>query len=562
MRSTFPAFPALLVWKARPVLLALKGLRARPVLLAPPVPLARKVIPGLLAIRAPPVLLARMARPVRLAIRGHKDLPGRLAPRGRRVRKATLALPVLPVLLARMARSGPLDRKAIRATLAPLARKAIPVPLDPLVRKATRATPALLARKARKVIRGLLGPKATRATPALLARKGRKVIPDRKAPPVKTSQSPWLPIRRHSTRQRRGRQNWWCSMPKLDLKKAVRIKSASGEVIALKGPGFSWPSGFQPESLFANGEQGAWLEPVAGQVFTDTAGTIPAAFDDPIGFIASRAGTISGATQDTADKRPLFKNPGAQFDGADDALEVIIPAGWIIGEMYYASSVGKGVFGVEFPEGVKEFGNAAYAKWDKRIDGLVFLDRSFTEAEKSNLDSAFSQSGDFDTLSDGASMFHSNNLTSLPDDMTLPALTNGSQMFRSNRLTSLPAGMALSALTNGYLMFFGNRLTSLPAGMTLPALTNGTFMFRSNTNLAIIPSDFASESNCTNWNRAFESTNLTQQSIDNVLINLAARGTSNGAFGQSGGSAPSAAGEAAIDEMRSRGWTITVTGGY
>jgi len=33
-------------------------------------------------------------------------------------------------------------------------------------------------------------------------------------------------------------------------------------------------------------------------------------------------------------------------------------------------------------------------------------------------------------------------------------------------------------------------------------------------------------------------------------------------FDQSGGSAPSSTGEAAIDTLRSRGWTVTVTGGY
>jgi len=33
-------------------------------------------------------------------------------------------------------------------------------------------------------------------------------------------------------------------------------------------------------------------------------------------------------------------------------------------------------------------------------------------------------------------------------------------------------------------------------------------------------------------------------------------------FNQSGGSAPSSTGEDAIDTLRSRGWTVTVTGGY
>lgn len=61
---------------------------------------------------------------------------------------------------------------------------------------------------------------------------------------------------------------------------------------------------------------------------------------------------------------------------------------------------------------------------------------------------------------------------------------------------------------------------------------------------------------------AFSNTNLTQESIDNILVSINSNGTSGGSFGQSGGSAPSATGEAAIDAMRLRGWTVIVTGGY
>jgi len=62
----------------------------------------------------------------------------------------------------------------------------------------------------------------------------------------------------------------------------------------------------------------------------------------------------------------------------------------------------------------------------------------------------------------------------------------------------------------------------------------------------------------------FTNTALTQTSIDNVLVSLVASGIAAGTrvFGQSGGSAPSSTGEAAIDTLRSRGWTVTVTGGY
>jgi len=63
---------------------------------------------------------------------------------------------------------------------------------------------------------------------------------------------------------------------------------------------------------------------------------------------------------------------------------------------------------------------------------------------------------------------------------------------------------------------------------------------------------------------AFTETALTQTSIDNILVSLVASGIAAGTrvFNQSGGSAPSSTGEAAIDTLRSRGWTVTVTGGY
>ena len=67
-----------------------------------------------------------------------------------------------------------------------------------------------------------------------------------------------------------------------------------------------------------------------------------------------------------------------------------------------------------------------------------------------------------------------------------------------------------------------------------------------------------------NFANAFLNTALTQTSIDNVLVSLVASGISTGTrvFDQSDGSAPSSTGEAAIDTLRSRGWIVTVTGGY
>ena len=67
-----------------------------------------------------------------------------------------------------------------------------------------------------------------------------------------------------------------------------------------------------------------------------------------------------------------------------------------------------------------------------------------------------------------------------------------------------------------------------------------------------------------NFTDAFTNTALTQTSIDNILVSLVASGIATGTrvFDQSGGSAPSSTGEAAIITLRYRGWTVTVTAGY
>lgn len=66
----------------------------------------------------------------------------------------------------------------------------------------------------------------------------------------------------------------------------------------------------------------------------------------------------------------------------------------------------------------------------------------------------------------------------------------------------------------------------------------------------------------TNFSNAFLNTNLSEESIDDILISIESNDTSDGTFDQSGGSEPSLLGLDAIDELLLRNWNITVTGGY
>jgi hypothetical protein len=118
--------------------------------------------------------------------------------------------------------------------------------------------------------------------------------------------------------------------------------------------------------------------------------------------------------------------------------------------------------------------------------------------------------------------------------------TNFSQSWRDcTGLTSFPLIDTSSGTYFNLAWFNCNSLTSFPAN-AFDNVSGGDFY------------------------DAFTGTALTQTSIDNILVSLVASGISAGTrvFDQSGGSAPSSTGEAAIDTLRSRGWTVTVTGGY
>jgi hypothetical protein len=106
-------------------------------------------------------------------------------------------------------------------------------------------------------------------------------------------------------------------------------------------------------------------------------------------------------------------------------------------------------------------------------------------------------------------------------------------------------------------------LTSFPR-IDTSAGTRFRYAWQGCTSLTSFPANAFDNVSGGNFTGAFRNTALTQTSIDNILVSLVASGIAAGrrVFDQSGGSAPSATGEAAIDTLRSRGWTVTVTGGY
>ena len=126
-------------------------------------------------------------------------------------------------------------------------------------------------------------------------------------------------------------------MPKLDLRNAIRIKGAGGEINALKGQGFSWtkPSGDVDPILAyfqSTGADGAYYTPWdKSTLFQDEAGTIPVVNDgDPVGLMLDVSGNNKHFKQAISASRPQYRTDGIyhwlEFDGVDDYLTTGVQA--------------------------------------------------------------------------------------------------------------------------------------------------------------------------------------------------------------------------------------------
>jgi len=163
----------------------------------------------------------------------------------------------------------------------------------------------------------------------------------------------------------------------------------------------------------------------------------------------------------------------------------------------------------------------------------------------------------------GYAWFGCTSLTSFP----LIDTSAGTRFARAwqgcSSLTSLPL-IDTSAGTDFYRAWYNcTSLTSFPL-IDTSAGTDFFQAWRGCSSLTSFPANIFDNIQGGYFPGAFTNTALTQTSIDNILVSLVTSGIATGTrvFDQSGGSAPSSTGEAAIDTLRSRGWTVTVTGGY
>jgi hypothetical protein len=281
-----------------------------------------------------------------------------------------------------------------------------------------------------------------------------------------------------------------------------------------------------------------------------------------------KSGNGNHATQVTAARRPTYQTSPdrATLDKVDDRLSVTVPVGGFTGTMVLATDQGTASYGVNIPAVPYDIGGRGGQNFPgNAIVGQLIRDGALSAGDAAATEAYFVANGatasygdvtDFNNFWRGWS-----EITSFPLIDTSSGTALYAAWFNCSSLTSFPLIDTSSVTDFRYAWRNSTSLTSFPL-INTSAGTDFTSAWQNCTSLTTIPAGLFDNVKGGNFTDAFTNTALTQTSIDNVLVSLVASGIAAGVFDQSGGSAPSATGEAAIDTLRSRGWTVTVTGGY
>ena len=348
-------------------------------------------------------------------------------------------------------------------------------------------------------------------------------------------------------------------------------------------------SEFSPLSLFKDGKQGMWYDPSdLSTLFQDAAETVPVTTNgNPVGKMLDKSGNNNHATPPTGTARPLYNTEPSRLllDKADDSIVINFPKR-IVGSMTIATTTGTATYGVDIPQGNLTLGGRYFPSTD--IVGLVINEGELSENDKSKLVKLLVGKGAIESFASNTSLANAFRgwgfLTNFPlidtssvttfqsawqgnrlTDFPLIDTSSGryfNSAWRDNQLTSFPL-IDTSKVTNFFAAWSGNKLTSFPL---IDTSSGASFQaaWQNNNTLSSFPENAFDNVKGGNFTIAFDNTNLNQESIDGILVSLVTSGIATGTrvFHQSGGSAPSATGNAAINTLRSRGWTVAVTGGY
>ena len=324
--------------------------------------------------------------------------------------------------------------------------------------------------------------------------------------------------------------------------------------------------------LFSAGEQGAFYIPrpiVNGvqSLFQDAAGTVPVTADgDPVGLMLDQSPNSNNAPQSVSAAKSTYRaSPDRlSLDKVDDALIITVPTGGWNGTMVLATDEGTVSYGVDIPAGDYNLGGEYFP--GNAIVGALFRDGALSAEEKADAEAYFIGNGamaSYGTVVDFTNFWRGHSeITEFPLIDTSSGTDFGFAWNRCSSLTSFPLIDTSSGTDFGFAWYRCSSLASFPLIDTSSGTRFPVAWYKCSS-LTSFPANAFDNAKGGDFTSAFANTALDQTSIDGILVSLVTSGITAGIFDQSGGSAPSVGtGQPAIDTLRSRGWTVAVTGGY
>ena len=315
-----------------------------------------------------------------------------------------------------------------------------------------------------------------------------------------------------------------------------------------KRSGAAWT----PANLFTTGD-GFWYDfkPLT-LLKQNSAGTTPVtATNDPVGLVLDQSGDARNALQATSTARPLVKSSGSnyyvQFDKVEDRLTMTVPGGGWTGTMIHSTVAGTISYAATLPAGSFAIGTNRtdnfYAP-DNRLAGQIFVNSALSDSDAAKVKDYFvglgggpKDSGAYAGVTDFFAAWAS--CSSMTGPFPLIDTSSGTDFFA--------AWHSCSSMTGPF------PLIDTSSG------TDFSYAWDGCISLTSFPANMFDACPATDFTSAFDNCALNQTSIDNILVSIAAAGTSGGTLDMTGGTnaTPSATGLAAKATLVGRGWTVT-----
>jgi hypothetical protein len=270
------------------------------------------------------------------------------------------------------------------------------------------------------------------------------------------------------------------------------------------------------------------------------------------------------ATAPSDAARPILRDVSStyalDFDGVDDAMSWTTPA---IANGTWVALTRNGSYAASAAYSAGTYTMPVFQPFD--LCAILWTSADLTTVQEAIVlaeGSARGAAADFGGVSNFS--FGWRNRSDLRDFPVIDTSSGTSFVDTWRSCTGLTSFPLLDVSSGQSFLRAWQQCSSLTSFPLLDVSSGTTFQdaWRLCSSLTTFPANMFDAVTATNFSNAFLTTKLTQTSIDNILTSINTAGRSGGTFNQSGGSAPSATGEAAIDALRARGWTVTVTGGY